>query len=398
MRTPSCPRRGVLLSLVPLLVAPAAALAVYAPIPEQDQGKALLVRLGASVYHDSNIFGSATGEVDSMVYSVAPGISYNGSLSDQTFLSAGYDLAYDHVADRPGKQNLTSHTLSVRLAHAFSDATSIDVSDRYQISKNPQSLLAGVPLNTDQSFKMNEFNARFATAANAKTGLVFKVRHAAMAYDVAALATQLDRDEALAGVEASFALLPETKLVGEYRYLDVAYDRGGALKDKRSHFVLAGVDHNPGQQLTLSARGGLEDRTREGAGDTTSPYVELSARYAYAEASFLSGGYSYTIEEPSDVVRFTDSKVSRLFVNLQHRLSGLVTASGSLTFEPAQLQGRAGVADVDERTTRLGLALSWTPSPNWRVSATLDFDRVASDDANRDQSRDRMGVNAQFSF
>jgi hypothetical protein len=375
-----------------------ATLAVYAPIPEQDQGKALVIRLGGSIYQDSNIFGSATGEIDSLVYSLRPGIAYNGSLSDQTFLSAGYDLTYDHVADRPGKQNLTSHALSLRVAHSFRPDTVLDVSDRYQIARNPQSLLAGVPLNTDQSFKSNEFNVRLDTAANEKTGLVFKLRHAALAYDTAGLAAQLDRDEAIAGVEASFALLPETKLVGEYRYLDIAYATGGRLKDKRSHFLLAGVDHKPGEKLTLTARVGFEDRTREGAPDDAAPSAELSARRAYAEGSFLAAGYAFALEEPSDVVRFTDTRVNRLFVNLQHRLSGLLTASGSLTFEPSSLQGRPGVRDVEERTSRLGFALSWTPSPQWLVSATLDFDRVDSDDNERDQDRNRYGLNAQYSF
>lgn len=390
------PCRATLAAAV--VLAPLVARAVYAPVPEQDQGKALVFRLGAAVYHDSNIFGVPTGPIGSMVYSFTPGLSYNGSVSDQTFLSGGYDLSLDHIVDRPGKQNLLSHTLSLRVAHSFSEATNIDVSDRYVVAKNPQSLLAGVPLNTDQSFTMNEFNSRFVTSVNEKTGVAAKLRHASMAYETAALAAQLDRSELIAGLEASFALLPETKLVGEYRYLDVGYDRGGALKDKRSHYVLAGVDHNPGEQVTLTARAGLEDRTREGASDTTSPYVELSGRYAYAEGSFLAAGYSYAIEEASDVARFTDTKVNRLFVNLQHRLSGLITASGSLTLEPSQLQARAGAADLDERTTRLGLALSWTPTPQWGVSATLDFDRVASDDSSREQDRDRIGVNVRYSF
>lgn len=377
---------------------PAFAFAVYAPIPEQDQGKALSFRLGASVSHDSNIFGASTGEVGSMVYSVTPSLSYNGSLDDQTFVSFGYDLSLDHFVDRPGKKNLTSHTLNARIAHAFSDTTNIDVSDSYQISKNPQSLLAGLPLNTDQSFKMNQFNARFATALNAKTGLVLKYRNMDFAYDLAALGAQLDRMEQLAGLELSFALLPETKLVGEYRYQDVAYRQGSANKDKRSHFFLAGADYTPNQKTTFTARAGFEDRTREGERDTTAPYAELSTRYAYGENSFLAAGYVYTLEEPSDVLRFTDTKVNRFFVNVQHRLSALVTASGSVTWEPSQLQGRTGVADVDETTSRVGLALSWLPTKNWVVSATADADHVNSDDPSRAQDRTRYGVSARFSF
>ncbi len=377
---------------------PALSFAVYAPIPEQDQGKALSYRLGASVSHDSNIFGAATAEIDSVVYSVTPSISYNGSLDDQTFLSASYDLSLDHFVDRPGKKNLTSHTVTARIAHAFSSTSNIDVSDSYQISKNPQSLLAGLPLNTDQSFKMNQFNARFVTALNPKTILTLKYRNLDFAYDLASLAAQLDRMEHLAGLEAAFSLLPETKLVGEYRYQNVGYSQGSASKDKRSHFFLAGADHNPNQKLTLSARAGLEDRTREGESDTTAPYAELSTRYAYSDSSFVAAGYVYTLEEASDVLRFTDTKVNRFFVNVQHRLTPLISASGSVTWEPSQLQGRAGVADVDETTSRVGFALSWLPTKNWVVSATIDSDQVNSDDPSREQDRTRYGVSARFSF
>ncbi|RXK55796.1 hypothetical protein ESB00_07895 [Oleiharenicola lentus] len=378
---------------------PSIALAVYAPIPEQEQGKALSYRLGASTYHDSNIFGGATNEIDSMVYNVNAAISYNGSVSDQTFASGSYEISNDHVADRPGKQNLTSHSLSGRIAHSFAQDTNIDLSAAYNIAKNPQSLLAGVPLNTDQSFKRGQFDGRYTTAAGAKTGVVVKYRYINFSYDNAALATDLDRDENLAGLELSYAYLPETKLVAEYRHQTIGYDTANALKDKTSNYFMVGGDYNPGKDIMFSGRAGFEKRDRDNGSDTTAPYIELSSRYAYAEGSFFAAGYVHTIEEPSDVDRFTDTQVNRLFVNLQHQLSGAFTFSGSITYEPSELQGRPGVnVDVEEKTTRLGLALSWRPTKNWTVIGSYDYDDVNSDDVNRGQNRDRLGVSARFTF
>lgn len=382
-----------------LCAVPALVFAVYAPIPEQEQGKALSFKLGASIGHDSNIFGSATNEVDSLVYSVSPSISFNASLTDQTFFSAGYDLSIDHFADRPSDKTVTSHTLNVRLAHQFSRDSNIDLSDTYSINKNPQSLLAGVPLNTDQSFKNNQFNARLTTAVGQKVSTVIKYRNNDLAFDTRNLAGLLDRNENLAGLEIAFAYLPETKIVGEYRYQDVAYATGGTGKDKQSNYLMIGLDRTVGKELTMSGRLGVEDRSRESQADTTAPYAELSLRYAYTEGSYVSTGYSYMFEEASDTARFTDTQVNRLFLNLEHRLSALVVASGSLTWEPSQLQGRRGViADIDETTTRFGLGLSWLPTKNWLIGATLDVDRVSSDDASRDQDRTRYGVNARLSF
>lgn len=378
---------------------PTLGLAIYAPIPEQEQGKPLTFKLGASAYHDSNIFGGATGEISSMVYNLTGSIAYNSSLDDQTFLSATYQLSNDHIVDRPDTKNLTSHVLNARLAHSFAADTNIDVSADYNIAKNPQSLLAGIPLNTDQSFKRGQLDARYATAAGQKTGIVAKYRYINFNYDNATLGASLDRTEHLLGLEGNYALLPETKLVAEYRFQSIGYDTGSALKDKDSNFLMAGVDYNPSEEMLMSGRIGFEARQREAAPDSTSPYVELSSRYAYTEGSFLAAGYTYTIEEPSDVASYTDTNVNRLFVNVQHRLTGTLTASGSLTHESSQLQGRGGVhADIDEKTTRFGLGLAWQPTKNWSVSGTYDLDDVNSDDPSRGQNRSRYGVSARFTF
>jgi hypothetical protein len=378
---------------------PAIAMAVYAPIPEQEQGKALSYRLGAAAYYDSNIFGGATNEVDSMVYNLTAAISYNGSVSDQTFASGSYEISNDHMVDRPGSKNLTSHNLGGRIAHAFAPDTTLDVSGAFNVSKNPESLLPGLPLSTDQSFERTQLDARYTTTAGPKTGVVAKYRFLNYAYDTPSLAIDLDRAENLFGLEVNYAYLPETKLVGEYRYQTISYDTAAALKDKTSHFLMGGFDYNPGKQLLVSARAGFEDRSRDSAAGATAPHIELSSRYTYTEGSFLAAGYTYSIEEPSDVDRFTDSDVNRLFVNVQHQLSGAFTASGSITYDSAELQGRSGVhPDIDEKTTRLGLALSWRPNKNWTVSGTYDYDDVNSGDAFREQQRDRLGVSARFTF
>lgn len=380
------------------LALPSLVWAVYAPVPEQDQGKALSYRISAAAYYDTNIFGAATGAIDSLVFNLTPAISFNGSLTDQTFVAAGYELSLDQIPDRPSKKTLASHTLNARLAHAFTQQTNIDLTETFQIAKNPESLLAGIPLNTDQSFKRNEFNSRFATALNAKIGLVVKFRNVVFNYDTASLGDRLDRMENLAGAEASYAYLPETKLAGEYRYQAINYDHAGGNKNKRSHFLLGGVDYSVGEKMTLTGRLGLESRSREAERSATAPYAEISARYNYTEKSYLSGGYSYTIEEASDVVRFTDTKTNRFFVNVQHAVTALIAASGSLTYEPAQLQGRRGVSNLTENTVRLGLALAWLPTKNWALSGTYDYDHTSSDDSSRRQKRERVGVSARYSF
>lgn len=373
--------------------------AVYAPIPEAAKGKALMVSLGGGVGYDSNIFGAATNEIESMVWRIAPAISYNASLTDQTFFSAAYDLAFDYVEDRPQNQELFSHNAMVRLAHAFSPRTSIDLVENFSIAENPESLLAGVPLNTDQSFKRNQFDGRLVTALSERLGLTVKGRSVVYAYDNDNLADDLDRAETLLGLEGELTVRPGLQAVGEYRYQDISYAEAGGAKNKESHFLLAGADYAVAETVSASARLGVEFRQRAGAEDTEAPYVELSGRRALGENGFVAAGFVYTLEEASNVSLYTDTEVRRWFVNAQYPLSARIVLSGMLTYEPSVLQGRPGVNDdTDETTVRAGAAVSYLAAKGWLVSLTADQDSVYSDDANRDLERTRFGVNARRDF
>ncbi|HTX64978.1 MAG TPA: hypothetical protein VMD31_04350 [Opitutaceae bacterium] len=380
------------------LFLPALAWAVYAPIPEQEQGKALTATVDANVYHDSNIFGSATNTIDSWVYSLAPKLAFNASVDPQTFLSASYQISFDDFENRPTDKLLISHDLSLRVAHKFTDVTNIDLTEAFQIEHNPQSLLQGVPLNADQSFKRNEFDSRLPTGLGQKTSLVFKYRNVYFNYDDPGLSRDLDRMEHLAGLELNDKFLPDTTLVGEYRYQAIDYYHVGTFKDKKSNFFLGGVDYVVGKQLTLSGRAGVESREREGSSNITAPSVELTGQYNYTENSFVTAGYTYSLEETDNPTAFNDTKTNRLFVNVQQALTGMVVASGSLTVEPSVLQGRGGQTNVNETATRFGLALTYVARKNLTFSATYDYDKVNSDAAERRQDRSRFGLNGRLYF
>ncbi len=371
---------------------------VYAPVPDQEQGKDLTFTVKAGVSYDSNLFAAANDAVGSMIYTLAPRVVYNASVTDQTFLSAGYGLTLDRFDDRPGDKLLDSHDANLRIAHAFSKSTTIDVNDSFMISRNPESLLAGVPLNPDQSFTRNQVDGRFVTPLNAKSTVTAKVRSVYYKYRNEALGRNLDRIENLYGVSTDYAVLPEVKVVGEYRHQDVYYRKEGETKNKNSEFVMGGVDYAVARKLSLSTRLGAEWRSRAAERDTTAPFAELSAKYDYTEKSFLLFGFGYNLEETSDTTRYNDTKITRAFVNVQHSVTALIVASASFAYEPATLQGRRGVTNVSEDTIRTGAALSYLPTKNWIVTASVDCDKTWSDLAARDLLRKRASLSATYTF
>lgn len=372
--------------------------AVYAPIPEQEQGKALTVNLKTGLSFDSNIFGAAERETDSMISSGTAKAAFNASLTDQTFGSFSYQATLDHYYDRPGSKNLDSHEAMARVAHAFSPATTLDVFDFFQLQRNPESLLAGLPLNTNQSFARNQIDANFTSSITAKDSFSLKCRSVLYDFEDPALGTSLDRTENLYGLAATYGLLPEIKLVVEARHQDIAYRHEAGDKDKHSNYALVGADYKASEKMTLTGRAGVERRKRDGERSTSSPSIEVSAKYDYSERSFVSAGYAYTLEEASNIALFTDTEVNRLFLNFQHQLSPVLVGSVSLTYEPSVLQGRNGVGNIDENTARAGFGLSYMPTKNWTFSLTFDLDRVRSDDPMREMDRRRFGLQVSFVF
>lgn len=372
--------------------------AVYAPVPDQEQGNDLTFSFRTEVLYDTNIFGAATNEVESTVWQFAPRVSYKASVSAQTFVSAAYGLTLDYFDRRPGEKTLDSHNLSARLTHTFSSRTNFDLNEVFVIAKNPESLLAGLPLNTDQSYHRNQLDGRFTTALSPKLGTTFKARTVYYHYRNAALGRDIDRVENLYGLSGDYAFLPEAKAVAEYRHQDVFYRKEGELKNKKSDYLMGGLDFDVAKKVSLSGRLGCEWRHRESERSTTAPFAEASGKFVYLTGSFLSGGYAYTLEETSDTDRFTDTKVHRLFINVQHRITALIFVSAALTYEPSELQGRRGQPNIDEDTTRLGAGLSYLPTKNWLVGLNLDYDQIDSEDASRDLKRARVGLNARYSF
>ena len=95
------------MKFIPALLAcallPATAVhAVYAPVPEQEQGKDFTVALRSGWSYDSNIFGGASDAISSSIWEVAPRVTYNRSLTAQTFFSGSYGLVADYIERRPG--------------------------------------------------------------------------------------------------------------------------------------------------------------------------------------------------------------------------------------------------------------------------------------------------------
>ena len=117
------------------------------------------------------------------------------------------------------------------------------------------------------------------------------------------------------------------------------------------------------------------------------------------EGQQSSAGYGFSVEEVSNLDVYTDMEVHRFFANVQHVLSPRLVATGSVSWEPGTLNGRAGIReDQDETNTKAGAALIYRVNTRWTISATLDRDEVTSDDPGRLLKRTRGGLSVRCVF
>jgi hypothetical protein len=376
----------------------AIARAVYAPIPEGEKGKGLTISLEAGISYNNNIFGSATDAISSAVFEVSPKIAVNTSLSDQTFFTGSFQPRLDYIDNRPGSKTLYSQDVDARLAHSFSKTSVLDLVDEYAYDQNPEALLSGVPVNTDQTLQSNQFDGKFTFSPVERLGLVVKTRIMYYDYTDPVLGDLLNRFENLYGLEFDYTLLPELKFAGEYRHLDVDYRNDPADNDKHSDFLMAGFDYKVGPKLTASVRLGGEYTRRDSLSEETTPYAEVAVKYDYARGSFVSAGYTYDLEETSNPILFSDERTNRMFVNIQHAYTAAIVGSASLEYVPATLLGRAGQMNIEEDTTHAGLALTYLPNRNWTTTAFYDYDFVDSGISSRGMNRSQIGVRATVTF
>jgi len=385
-----------------LLACALPARAAYAPIPPVEQGRVLTLYVGASHYYDSNIFGAPAGGIDSLVFQLQPNAVFNFSVAEQTLLTASYQASIDYFDSRPGNKLLVSHTVKGRIAHTFSPRFEGEISDMFLATKNPETLMpgiAGVVLNPDQSCNYNRFEAKGRYTLTRRDVLKGVLAAGNFFYQNPWLRQNLNHGQYTAGVQAVHAMRENLQTVAEYRLGAVRYAHDGWLKNKDSHTLLAGADYAPTKLTACTARLGIEALFRKGAPDAVLPYVELAVKRDFFSNSYVSAGYTFAVQETSDVSSYTDMYSHHFFVNAQYGLARNLVLTALCDWQPARLNGRAGVAPgIHENTLKAGGALTCLFGKSWSFSFTCDYDSVRSGNHQRNLNRVRTGIRGRWVF
>jgi hypothetical protein len=405
-------------SSVGILALGAASLhAVYAPgLTTIDASKRWTLSAGVRAFYDDNYNTApdATKE-GSAGLEVNPRIGFNLPM-DQTLVTGGYEFSGRYYEDRPDSDWDFSHQFNLNIDHAFSERYKVMVKESLVLTEDPEILQAGGPLRSQGDNVRNSVDILFRGEFSKTMG--YELGYANNFYDfkksgVGSYSALLDRLEHLISANALWFVQPQTTARLGYQFRLVDYTSSDAiapgfaaeLRNSRTHTVFLGVDHDFTSQLRLAARGGFSttDTYNQNVSSATDPYADVSLTYAYSSAGSAQLGIKHQrnqtdvigVAGPNNLVNAQQS--TTVYGSVNHRITEFL--SGSLlgllqesTFDGGSLDGQ------NESFYSLGATLRYDFTRNWAAELGYSLDKLNSDAATRDFTRNRVFIGVRATY
>jgi hypothetical protein len=165
-----------------------------------------------------------------------------------------------------------------------------------------------------------------------------------------------DRIQNTLSEQLLYSLTRRTKLLANYRFQMINYDT--APNDSTAHYVLAGIDHNLTEHITLHALGGESFQSFQAGGTSVNPYVEGSLRYVRSNHS-LNWTTSYGFESPN-LQNVSSRTTIRTGLNLTYDLTSRIHATATVYYhhdenENVTSSGTTPAGSQDSLDLSLGL-------------------------------------------
>jgi hypothetical protein len=302
-------------------------------------------------YDDNSLNQTEGNEEAGFGVEFSPGVSVNLPL-ERTLFAASYRLTLNYYEARPENNLDQDHEFIARLNHKFSQRYEVDLKDTFVYSDAPEVLdrdTAQTTVNRRQDstgFRNNavlDFSARLTPTIGTTLGYKNNLRDY-LETGVGSLSALLDQVEHLfhidgqwfaakntmmfVGYQIGLADYTSSDLIGTYVTIDqatgsiVVNEVPASTRNNLSHYLYVGGRREFTRLLQGAASVGLQYVDFYNADETSlSPYVDLTATYAYLPGSYARLGL--TIQRNS-----TDS--------------GLAT-DGSLTLDQESASVYAGV-------------------------------------------------------
>ncbi|HZR63890.1 MAG TPA: outer membrane beta-barrel protein [Terriglobales bacterium] len=280
-----------------------------------------------------------------------------------------------------------SHNFSTRLSFYASIYAAYQNEPNFQSNVGPQNVRANF-FDTHDILALTYY---WSTRLVSVTSYTFD----RVKYDQSSIGDFQDRADSTLGEQLVFSLTTRTGLVGEYRYETITYDT--APLDSTTHYLLAGINHNLTEHLTVQLRAGESFRSLENVGDSTLPYFESSVNYASSNHS-LNWITSYGFEAPT-ALGATTTKTLRTGLNLTYGLTSRLSSVAGIYYHHDENQGGTGTSSTGSQNSfDLNLGIRYTLNKHFTLHLDYNHTEQGSMGSIPGYSRNRYFAGVTYTY
>jgi hypothetical protein len=421
----------------------------YAPgFASSDSTKPWSIGLTLNGFYDSNPLtypnsgytpagGATLDKISSWGYEVSPWVS--GAYStDQTQLGARYTFSLDYYENLPGNKTEVANILSLFANHRFSERYSINFTDSFVASQEPEILSTaagsiGVPYRTDQNSLANNANINFNAGLTEVLNLVVGYSNRYIDYEqdpgdvynpvfnplggnsLDALLTRIE-NYVLANLE--YTLNPKAMLLGGFQFGQINYLGDGYLqygnpdpatnpksdtRNNRNYYIYGGGSYtfNPDLSLNVKAGGQYTDLYNPPVGYTGwdsgwAPYFDISLNWRFSTRGNLQAGFTESFSQTYVLAANATTLVP--YINASYNLTDKLSISGLAKVSYSQFNG-GQYDDQDYSMWMLGVTASYALNRHLSFNVGYNYDSLDSDSpAVWDYNRNRVyfGLTARY--
>jgi Putative beta-barrel porin 2 len=406
-----------------------------APMEPYKQDKIWSVSAALRGFYDDNVYTSEFPRVDSFGFEVRPAGEVHLNLP-QTTLKASYQYGIRYYGERPDNKYDQNHDFEFFLNHDFSERYSLDVSDSFIISQEPEVGLVTFPFRSNGNNLHNVAAINFHAQLTRLMGVVVGYANSLYDYEEQAgdstvppgqpsRSALLDRVEHLFTFDSTWKLSENTTGILGFKYGMVDYQSTetistptvifipATVRNNHSYFGYLGADQHISSDLSATWRVGVQyhDYYNAPAGalqNDLSPYVVSSITYSYRADGTVSAGFQYLHNQTDQAFNLADPTAgitmdqssAVLFANVVQRLAWLspdLTGTLSGQYQNSTFNGGPSDGEADNIYT-VGLNLVYQINHYLSTDFGYNYDMVSSKITGRGYDRNRLylGVTATY--
>jgi len=380
-----------------------------------DAGKVWEVTASLRGFYDDNYTTSPEALAEeSWGIEVSPGISLTIGEGTDMVLSAGYAFGMRYYEDRESDNEDYGHDLGISLNKAFSDTSSLQLSNGLVVAQEPEVLNGGTPLRREGDNLRNTFSAKYRRDLSGSIEVDVGYGNSIYDFEEQWYAALLDRSYNQANLDVIY-VTPQTEYYVGYKFSSTDFD-GNALqvpgldfnpeaRNNHAHYGYVGARHLVDKNLLANLEAGVQNVDFYDFDlmpgfipeDETSPYVNAVMKWGYAEGSELVAGVS--LARSATDLQAADQETTSVYAQLVHKVSARIHGTLTGRFQDSEISGGGGKLDgKEESLLLLGASLTYAVADNIWTELAYNYDELDSDIQDRSFERNYVSVSIGTSF